>query len=604
MNRITYKFLIILIASSLLSSCMLDFGKFFCQSNKSSKTTKSSKPIAASKNFPIEQKISPTMEAENYYLEASTSEEQSIALRMFEHLAKLNDMHATIRVAEMYLNGIGTEQNPTIAMQWFRKAAINGSPVAMWRMGNMYRDGIGEPYNLNKAIEWYQKAATVGNIKAMLSLGEIYRGWYGMHPDYNKSMSWYVRAAGMGSLEAEYQIIRLVTNDLIDQNKYSEKITSVLASLKKAAKEGDVDAMVAVGDHYMHHLDNISLALEYYEQAASKNFSPALLRLGLLYLHGQSVTQNYLVAIDFFTKAANMGNMIAEYHLGEIYRKGLGVPKNVQLASDWYGKAVKNNFPKALARLADLYFSGKGITPDLYKAIDLYITAAKAGDTYSGLLLSIFYAEGLGVTQNLPLSVHWYNVVEQKQDQLLAKFDVAKNYETGFGFKKNYSKAAKWYLLAANEGLAKAQTKLAELYADGLGVTQDYQQAISWYQKAADQGYSYAQYSLGLLLQSDVHKKSKNPKVAYNFMKKAAINGYTPAQYSLALMLLQGTGTPVNAVKAYGWLHIALNDGGYESNPELMNILINKLEPEARNRAVLLVQRYRDRYNLSVNQEF
>ena len=59
----------------------------------------------------------------------------------------------------------------------------------------------------------------------------------------------------------------------------------------------------------------------------------------------------------------------------------------------------------------------------------------------------------------------------------------------------------------------------------------------------------------------------------HNWMKKAATNGYVPAQYSLALMLLNGVGTRSNSVKACSWLSIALNDGSYESNPELMDIL-------------------------------
>ena len=543
---------------------------------------------------------SPLTEAENYYQKATTPEMQTASLKMFERLAKLGDPHANFKLGEMYLQGIGTTKNLNAATQYFQKAAINGLSSAMVQLGNIHRDGLTtELPSLQTAISWYEKAAAAGNIKAMLNLGEIYRGWYGMTPNYNKAMEMYVKAAGMGSLEAEYQMSRLITNNLVDNNKYAVKITSLIKSLQQSADNGNLDAMVGLGDHYMNQ-PNTNLALSYYTKAAEQNFAPALLRLGLLYFHGEGVEKNYQSATELFTKAANLGNVVSQYHLGEIYRQGLGVAKNAAAASIWYAKAADKNFTKALASLADLYFSGTGLKePNLYKAIELYNKAAVLGDSYSSLMLSIFYANGLGVEQDLPRSVHWYNIVEQKKDLLVAKFHVAKAYETGFGFAKNYNEAARWYLLAAKQGMAKAQTKLADLYMNGLGVTKDYKQALKWYKEAADLGYNYAQYSLALLLPKMDHYK---PPIAYAWMKKAALGGYKPAQYSLALMYLQGTGTNINPIKAYGWLSVALDDG-YESIPELTTILSNNFEPEARNKAVLLVQRYRDKYGVDKQNE-
>lgn len=526
-----------------------------------------------------------------------TEEGSEMSIQALEHLANLNDPNACFKLGEIYFQGIGTAKDLQTGLKWYRRAAIKGLPIAMLQLGNIYRDGIIEPPSLTKAISWYEKAATAGNIKAMLILGEVYRGWYGMLPNYDKAMHLYIKAAGMGSLEAEYQMYRLITNNLINQNKYPVNINSILKSLKQSAADGNLDSMVALGDHYMQQ-PNTTVAINYYNTAAEQNFAPALLRLGLLHFHGEGVERNYNTAIEFFEKAAKLGNVVSEYHLGEIYRQGLGVERSAKTASLWYTKAANKNFPKALARLADLYFFGKGIKPNLFTAIELYNKAATLGDSYSGLLISIFYAKGLGVTQNLPLSVHWYNLVEQQQAQLIAKFDIAKLYESGCGFNKDYHEAARWYLLAANQGLAKAQAKLAELYATGLGVEQDYNQAIKWYKRAADQGYNYAQYSLALLLPKTRYYKAS---IAYNLMKKAALSGYKPAQYNLGLMHLHGNGTKKNALKAYSWLSIAINsnNSGLESSPELINLLTNNMDPEIRNKAVLLAQRYRDKYELN-----
>lgn len=49
----------------------------------------------------------------------------------------------------------------------------------------------------------------------------------------------------------------------------------------------------------------------------------------------------------------------------------------------------------------------------------------------------------------------------------------------------NRAEAIKWLLRAAQQGLPRAQTKLAELYADGGDATADYVKAGAWFLLAA-----------------------------------------------------------------------------------------------------------------------
>ena len=57
----------------------------------------------------------------------------------------------------------------------------------------------------------------------------------------------------------------------------------------------------------------------------------------------------------------------------------------------------------------------------------------------------------------------------------------------------------RWYRLAAEQGLAEAQTHLGVMYADGRGVPQDYAEAVRWYRLAAEQGLAIAQTNLGFM---------------------------------------------------------------------------------------------------------
>ena len=57
----------------------------------------------------------------------------------------------------------------------------------------------------------------------------------------------------------------------------------------------------------------------------------------------------------------------------------------------------------------------------------------------------------------------------------------------------------RWYLLAAEQGYAGAQTNLGTMYANGRGVNESKSEAIKWLTRAADQGDKIAQDNLAAL---------------------------------------------------------------------------------------------------------
>jgi hypothetical protein len=57
-------------------------------------------------------------------------------------------------------------------------------------------------------------------------------------------------------------------------------------------------------------------------------------------------------------------------------------------------------------------------------------------------------------------------------------------YLEGDGVEQDSAEAAKWFKLAAEQGLAGSQTTLAQMYETGNGVEQDAEEAKKWYAKA------------------------------------------------------------------------------------------------------------------------
>jgi len=104
-----------------------------------------------------------------------------------------------------------------------------------------------------------------------------------------------------------------------------------------------------------------------------------------------------------------------------------------------------------------------------------------------------------------------------KQGDAIAQCRLGVAYSTGEGVPQDYKEAAKWYRLAAEQGNANAQALLGSCYSAGEGVPQDYTEAVKWYSKgrgvpqdskeavkwfrlAAEQGLAGAQSNLGVLL--------------------------------------------------------------------------------------------------------
>ena len=62
--------------------------------------------------------------------------------------------------------------------------------------------------------------------------------------------------------------------------------------------------------------------------------------------------------------------------------------------------------------------------------------------------------------------------------------------------KRDYDLAARWYLTAAEQGVARAQYEIAGLYAEGRGVPVSVECSVRWYIAAARSGHRMSQQLL------------------------------------------------------------------------------------------------------------
>ena len=122
----------------------------------------------------------------------------------------------------------------------------------------------------------------------------------------------------------------------------SQQEIEVLAS---KAMAGDVDAQFNLGVMYVNgygvRQDYVKVR-EWYEKAAAQGNARAQFNLGNLYVNGEGVRQDYVKAREWYEKSAAQGSAEAQFNLGVMYVKGYGVRQDYVKAREWFGKACDN----------------------------------------------------------------------------------------------------------------------------------------------------------------------------------------------------------------------------------------------------------------------
>lgn len=128
----------------------------------------------------------------------------------------------------------------------------------------------------------------------------------------------------------------------------------------------------------------------------------------------------------------------------------------------------------------------------------------------------------------------------------------------------DYSKAARLFTRAAEQGIALAQMHMGEMYFDGTKIPQNDAEAFRWYQVAALQGIPQAEYGLGTIYEEG-RGTAKDPVKAARWYELASRHGNAVAQNKLGIMYANGTGVSPDTITAYKWLSLACTQGVTEA---------------------------------------
>jgi pilus assembly protein CpaE len=119
-------------------------------------------------------------------------------------------------------------------------------------------------------------------------------------------------------------------------------------------------------------------------------------------------------------------------------------------------------FPMAQHRLAKLYESGVGVAADLVQARQWTERAANAGNRQAIHDLGVYYARGEGAPRDEAAAFRLFERAAEL-DLPDSQFNLGVLYEQGRGVEANPGEALFWYMLAARQGDAAADERVAAL---------------------------------------------------------------------------------------------------------------------------------------------
>lgn len=144
-----------------------------------------------------------------------------------------------------------------------------------------------------------------------------------------------------------------------------------------------------------------------------------------------------------------------------------------------------------------------------------------------------------------------------------AQFRVGAAYDFGNGAPHDGEKAMKYYLMAAEQGLAEAQNSVGS----GLQAAKRYTEAMAWYERAAAQSHPLATNSLAYLYDLGLGVPQDRAK-GFELYSRAADLGWAEAMWNIANMYGAGQVGKTDMVMACVWAVRAQRFAGNQ-NPRL-----------------------------------
>ncbi|MCA9170452.1 MAG: sel1 repeat family protein [Planctomycetales bacterium] len=271
------------------------------------------------------------------------------AVRYYQLAALQGDVAGQFNYALALDRGEGILQNFAEARIWYEKAAAQGHAIAQRMLAEILLIKLKDPTQFPQAIALLRKSIEQDDTWAKYQLGVCYFEGRGVPKSLDSSIRYMTAAATDGLAEAQYALAQTY------RVGYSE------ACEKDASK-----AAPAVARQWM-------------KKSAEQKYLLAMNNFGCMLKDGIGGPQDISLAVEYYQQAIDGGASISAYNLGMMHLLGDGIPEDSTKAFQLISKSADAGFVEAIFKLGLMYYCGKGVEGDAEKARELFVKASSQG---------------------------------------------------------------------------------------------------------------------------------------------------------------------------------------------------------------------------------
>ncbi len=310
---------------------------------------------------------------------------------------------------------------------------------------------------------------------------------------------------------------------------------------------------------YYERLECLGMARLDFRSSAKKGYAPAQHQMGIYYQEGKHVEKDLEKAAKWFLRAAEQGYVDAQVNLGDLHYHS-----NEDESLKWFLRAALQGNAQAQNGVGVILYRKRRDLRDVTEALLWFRRAADQYYTWAFYNLGNVYKYNNEI-RDIKEAAKWYlRAAGADPGHAKAQYELGLLCYSGEGVVKNVEEAAKWFFLAAEQGVCQAQYKLANLYFYGEGIPENFEEAFKLYLAAAEQGNRDAQYSIALM-----YKEGKgvliNPEEAMKWLHSAAKQSHAEACALLGAAYKDGDGVQVNLQQAFEYYAIAAENNHIEA---------------------------------------
>ena len=241
----------------------------------------------------------------------------------------------------------------------------------------------------------------------------------------------------------------------------------------------------------------------------------------------------------------------------------------------------------------EFLFGTDDIVQDLERAFEMFVLEAKNGNALAMFDIGRMFADGLGREIDVSKAYEWYQKalaafykVEDKKPWKYTEYRIGKMQLQGLGTEESYEEAFYWFTLSAEQKYKFAEYSLGGLYYRGQGVEQSYIKAFNLYLRSAKQGFPYADFEVAKMYNDGIGTY-KNEKESNKYFHSAFIgfeklekqSNDDKIQYRLGWMLQNGIGTEKDLERAKKYYEKSAKLGNFFACYSLAKLILAEENP-------------------------